>query len=384
MWKISFILTINTSLLIMSAIKDIYSHSFYQQFISTLDTVVPNFDKQRFLDLIYDGEFEGKEWKERMKHTTKVLAEFLPENFADAYVLIQEIINTIRMRNNQTDNLVYIFFPDYIESYGIDYFDESVEALVFVTQFISCEFAVRPFILKYKQDMLAKMLKWSKHKSAKVRRLATEGSRPRLPWAMAIPDLKKDPSPLLPILENLKADPSDSVRRSVANNLNDISKDHPDVVLGIAAKWMNNGKETDAIIKHGLRTLLKKGHLDVLKYYGLESENISISGLTIKESDIKIGGTLEFCFSIQNNNSSTHKVRIEYGIYYMKSNGVPARKVFKISERILAAKEEILIRKKQSFKLITTRKFYAGKHQLSVIINGQEKQIDDFNLLEQQ
>jgi len=366
----------------MSAIKDIYSLSFYNQFAITLEAVVPNFHKQKFIDLIYDGEFEEKEWKERMKHTTKVLAQFLPENFADAYALIQVVINEIRAGNDQTDNLVYIFFPDYIECYGIDYFDKAVEALVFVTQFISCEFAVRPFILKYKYKMLAEMLKWSRHKSAKVRRLATEGSRPRLPWAMALPDLKRDPSPLLPILENLKDDPSDSVRRSVANNLNDISKDHPDVVLRVAAKWMNHSKETEAIIKHGLRTLLKKGHPEVLKHYGLESEKISISELIIHDSNIKIGGTLEFSFSIQNNNNNTHKVRIEYGIYYMKSSGVPARKVFKISERVLAAKEEIPIRKKQSFKLITTRKFYIGKHKLSIIINGQEKQVIDFNLLE--
>ncbi|MGY0037975.1 DNA alkylation repair protein [Pedobacter sp. NJ-S-72] len=133
-----------------------------------------------------------------------------------------------------------------------------------ITQFISCEFAVRPFLAKYGGQMMIRMEKWSLHESHKVRRLASEGSRSRLPWAMAVPGLKKDPSPILPILENLKNDPSEWVRKSVANNLNDISKDHPEIVIAIANRWKGLSKETDAIIKHGCRSLLKQGHAKIL------------------------------------------------------------------------------------------------------------------------
>jgi 3-methyladenine DNA glycosylase AlkC len=160
--------------------------------------------------------------------------------------------------------LVYIFLPDYIEQYGLEDFESSVKAIENVTRFVSCEFAVRPFILKYGGTMMKKMRTWSLHKSYHVRRLSSEGSRPRLPWAISIPELKKDPSPILPILENLKNDPSEWVRRSVANNLNDIAKDHPGLVIELARKWKGISRETDAIIKHGSRTLLKK---DMLKYW---------------------------------------------------------------------------------------------------------------------
>ena len=139
-----------------------------------------------------------------------------------------------------------------------------MKAIEFITQFITCEFAVRPFLLKYGDKMMNQMRAWSLHKSHKVRRLASEGSRPRLPWAMAIPALKKNPMPVLTILENLKNDPSESVRRSVANNLNDISKDRPGMVLKIANAWKGQNKETDAIVRHGCRTLLKHGHPEVL------------------------------------------------------------------------------------------------------------------------
>ncbi len=136
------------------------------------------------------------------------------------------------------------------------------------------------------------MLKWSTHKSRHVRRLATEGSRPRLPWAMALPKLKKDPTPILPILENLKQDSCEIVRRSVANNLNDISKDNPQIAIAIAKKWKNISPETDAIIKHSLRTLLKAAHPEVLKYYQLDAKNISVERFLIKNKKVKIGDYL--------------------------------------------------------------------------------------------
>ena len=132
--------------------------------------------------------------------------------------------------------LEHMFIPDYIEVYGIDHFDLSMKAFETVTQFVSCEFAVRPFFIRYGNQMVNQMKIWSRHKNESVRRLSSEGSRPRLPWAMAIPALKKDPSPILPILENLKNDPSEDVRRSVANNINDIAKDHPDIVMKLGQR----------------------------------------------------------------------------------------------------------------------------------------------------
>lgn len=365
----------------MGLIKDIYSVAFYENFTNCVAKVIPDFDKQQFITQIFDADFANKEWKERMQHTTIVLHNFMPNDFGEAVLTIENIIENLKNNNFTDGNLAFIFFADYVEKYGIDDFKTSAKAFVMITQFISCEFAVRPFIIKYPEDMIDEMTKWSLHENHHVRRLASEGSRSRLPWAMAIPALKKDPTPILAILENLKTDSSEYVRRSVANNLNDIVKDNPQIVLDIAAKWQNISPETDAIIKHGSRTLLKQGNPDILKHYGLESTNIELSNFEIITPKVKIGEYLEFQFSLNNTNSENKTVRLEYAIYYQKSKGHLAKKVFKISERIYQPNQLVKIKRNQSFKVITTRVFHLGKHQLSVIINGTESELLDFELI---
>lgn len=365
----------------MSALKHIYSPTFYHQFSNVLAAIIPSFDKQGFISQIFTAEFEQKELKERMRHTTQILHHFLPAEFSEAVPLIKKIIARLRHENVGDDSLGFIFLPDYIEVYGLEDFDTSIQALEFTTQFITCEFAVRPFLLKYGDKMMEQMLAWSHHKSHKVRRLASEGSRPRLPWAMAIPALKKNPTPVLPILENLRNDPSESVRRSVANNLNDISKDHPHLVLQIANAWKGQTKETDAVIKHGCRTLLKQGHPEVLTLYSLVSEHIHLSDFALLTPTLKMGESLAFSFSIFNGAVNEQKVRLEYAIYFRRQNGQLSKKVFKISERVYAPDEQAKILRKQRFVPITTRRFYAGTQQLSIIINGEEKQITSFELV---
>jgi hypothetical protein len=194
-----------------------------------------------------------------------------------------------------------------------------------------------------------------------------------------LPALKKDPSAILPLLENLKNDPSEWVRRSVANNINDIAKDHPDLVIGLAKKWKGISKETDAIIKHGCRTLLKQGHQEILKHYGLDGSRAEISGLTVLTPLVRTGDSLEFSFVLRNLEPSAQTIRVEYGIYYLKSNGLLSKKVFKISEKVYPENAVVTILRKQSFRLITTRVFYPGIHQLSVIVNGEEKCFDTFS-----
>lgn len=366
---------------IMGLIKDIYSVPFYEKFGQAVADVHPAFDKQKFIETIYEGDFAQKEWKDRMKHTTIVLHQFMPENFTEAVSLIDEIIENLKKNKFTEGNLAFIFFADYIETYGLHDFKTSAKAFVSITQFISCEFAVRPFILKYKEKMIDEMVKWSLHENHHVRRLSSEGSRPRLPWAMAIPFLKKDPASILPILENLKNDPSEYVRRSVANNLNDIAKDNPQIVLEIASKWKGFSKETDGIIKHGCRTLLKQGHPEVLSHYGLESTNIELSHFEIKTPVVKIGDYLQFQFHLNNKNEEAKTVRLEYAVHYRKSKGHLAKKVFKISEKIYQPNQLTKVERNQSFKIITTRVFHTGMHQLSIIINGTESETLSFDLV---
>jgi 3-methyladenine DNA glycosylase AlkC len=362
----------------MSLLKDLYSPEFYNTLANAMKTVLPSFNKQKFLEQIFTSDFLGKELKARMRHTSVVLHEFMPADFKKNVEIIYKLIQYLKKKGIGEDGLAYMFLPDYIEVYGIDHFDDSMKAIETTTQFVSCEFAVRPFLIKYGDRMITQMKLWSLHKNDKVRRLASEGSRPRLPWAMAIPALKKDPSPILPLLENLKNDPSEWVRRSVANSINDIAKDHPDLVIMLARKWKGFSKETDAIIKHGSRTLLKKGHVEILSHYGLKSKNVEVSDFKINTPSVKMGGHLDFSFRILNKDRKKQTIRLEYGLYYNKANNQLTRKVFKISEKIYGPGAIVEVSRRQSFRKITTRTFYPGKHRLSLIVNGEEKAVKNF------
>jgi 3-methyladenine DNA glycosylase AlkC len=362
-------------------LKDLYNKEFYTSFSVVLENHIPNFDKKKFIKMIFSSPFDSMQLKERMRHTTITLNHFLPNDFNESCFILKKCIQQIQGNSNDWGALEYLFFADYIEQFGIEHYEPSVEAIEFTTQFITCEFAVRPFIIKYPNKILSQLKKWAKHPNAKVRRLATEGIRPRLPWAMALPEFKKDPSQVLEILEILKNDESEFVRRSVANNLNDISKDHPSLVIEIAKRWKGISVETDNIIKHASRTLLKQGHTDILNHFGLDSKNILIKNGRIQTPKIKIGDSLMFSFEIENNNKSKKYIRLEYAIYFLRQNGTYGKKVFKISEKEYEKLSKITIYKNHSFRRITTKKYYEGKQFISIIVNGRECEKKEFSLV---
>ncbi len=363
-------------------LKYIYNTKFFDRFTTSVKEVVPHFNEAAFLKDIYDNEWENRELKQRMRHITMVLKNHLSDRFNVNVETILKLIPVLEKNGVKPDNLEYIFLPDFVELFGLNHYEVSIKAFETITQFVSCEFAVRPFIIKYQENIMKQMLLWSKHKHPSVRRLATEGCRPRLPWAMAIPSLKYNPAPIMPILKNLKNDSSEYVRRSVANNLNDISKDHPETVITLVKKWQGKTKETDWLIKHACRTLLKQGNAEVMTLFGFGNiDNIKITDFKILTQKIKIGDAVEFTFKLANTSQNTSKIRLEYGLYYQKANGSLSRKVFKISERDFPENSTTVINRKQSFKVITTRKFHIGRHQVSIIINGNELDILDFELI---
>ncbi len=356
----------------MEPLKYRYNEDFYNAFLRVLKPLLPALNKKKFLKLIFDESWDGLELKDRMRHSSHVLHEFMPSDFAKASKLIVKLAEQL-IADGQTDKaLEYMFLPDYLEVYGGAHFEESMSAFEKVTELASCEFAVRPLIIANQKKALARMLKWSKDSNLNMRRLASEGCRPRLPWAMALPELKKDPKPILPILENLKNDDSEYVRRSVANNLNDVSKDHPDLALKLGKKWLGKTKETDALVKHAMRTLLKAGDSKAMALFGFGPENLAVENLKIHNPKLKVGEYLTFGFDLLNQRKKASVIRVEYGIYFQKANGSLSRKVFKISEKEYAAASSNPILRKQSFKPISTRVYHAGRHEVAVIINGKE------------
>ena len=344
------------------------------EFAKTVKSVYPQFQADAFIKSTVDETWGDLELMARGRKITIGLKEYLPQDYEEALSIMDKVIA-------DCDPFFKMCCPDYVEMYGQDesYWDVSMRALELYTQYASSEFAVRPFIISHEKRMMEQMYSWSKHENEHVRRLSSEGCRPALPWGQALNSFKKDPSPILPVLTQLKTDPSAYVRKSVANNLNDISKTHPELVAKLAKEWYGKNEYTDWIVKHGCRTLLKKGNRDALAIFGFHDvSSIDTDGFKIDKKSVAIGD--EFTFSFDINTKEATKVRLEYGIDYMKSNGKQNRKIFQISELPLKAGQKKTYSKKHSFEELSTRKHYPGKHAITLIVNGAERGTLSFDL----
>jgi 3-methyladenine DNA glycosylase AlkC len=352
-------------------LKELYNGNLINLLSDELKHIHKNFKADAFKTSIFDEEWDNRALKERMRHIAKTLRHYLPSDYKKALFILKPVSAKFR-------GFEYMFFPDFVALFGLDDYETSINALEYFTPFSSAEFAVRPFIKKYKHKMMRQMEKWAESDNYHVRRLASEGCRPRIPWAMALPDFKKNPAPVLNVIRKLKQDENEYVRRSVANNLNDISKDNPQIVLKIAKEWLGDSPKTDWIIKHACRSLLKKGVPEALQLFGFNAPNhVKIDSLSVPSS-VVIGGELAFAFSLHTTNGQLGQLRIEYAIDFVKLNGKLSKKVFKISEAVYSEQTKKVL-KRHSFKKISTRKYYPGIHGLSVIVNG--KQMDECHFI---
>ncbi|MCB0641964.1 MAG: DNA alkylation repair protein [Phaeodactylibacter sp.] len=347
----------------MEPLKNRYDAPFFEKLTDQLQSAYPDFQKTAFLKAVHDSDWPARELKDRMHHLTHCLHHHLPLTYPKQITVLQNSIW-------EGDALTLMCFPDFVEVYGMQDWQTSMEALEFFTPFASSEFAIRPFLIQYPQETRQRMQHWSNHSNHHVRRLATEGCRPRLPWAIALTAYKKDPSPILPILEQLKDDASEYVRRSVANNLNDICKDHPELALQLARSWQGRSAETDWVVKHGLRTLLKKGHPEALQLFGFaKPDQMEVHQLQSTTPSVRIGSDFHFSFQLENPGPEPVRLRLEYRIAYLKKTGKHSPKIFMLSENTYPPGSHS-IQRKHSFLDRTTRKHYPGSHRLEVLLNG--------------
>jgi len=345
-------------------LKNLYNKEYIQILEEQISLNYASFDAINFTKKVFDEKWCEKRLKQRMRHISNTLYHFLPKEYDKSISILK---NTFLNMNTQyaLENMI---FQDFVEIYGLDYFDISMDALSCFTINSSSEFAIRQFILKYPTQTIKQMKKWARDENEHLRRLSSEGCRPRLPWAIALQEFIKNPKEILNILDILKNDKSKYVRKSVANNLNDISKDNPETVKNIVKQWIGNSDNTDMLLKHGCRTLLKNADTEILEIFGFnKNSNISINNFTLNKN-IKMGENLQFSF-ILNSNEIFGKLRIEYAIKFLRQNNKYSKKVFKISEGIYNQKNKKII-KNYSFKPISTRKYYSGLHKLSIIVNG--------------
>lgn len=355
------------------ALKNIYNPLFFETICPQLQQSIPGFECRGFIFRVFNNEWPDLELKQRVRHITLALHEYLPKDFTKASLVLMRLSDRLRAGGSKIQGFACMFIPDYVEVFGRQHPDEALTALETITKLVSAEFAVRPFIIQDTERTMKKMFEWSRSEDANIRRLASEGCRPRLPWGIGLSVFKTDPRPILPILENLKNDPSGYVRRSVANNLNDIAKDHPEIVLNLATTWKGVSKETDWILKHGCRSLLKRGDKKILAVHGFNSsDKARITSLHLSRRKINCGDELFFEFGVENLEKSSKNFRIEYAIDYITATGKVSTKTFKVSEKILAPSQPVVFKRKQSFRDLTTRKHYKGRHQLYVLANGKK------------
>lgn len=349
-------------------LKNRYNYDSLHDLALRVKAVHPSFRADDFVKDLMDDAWEALELKARMRQISVNLGRYLPDDYEQALDILHKVAEGYPEGYN---DFSLMYFPDYVEVYGQEerYWDLSMAALERFTALSTAEFAVRPFIIKHEERMMRQMAVWAGHDNEHVRRLSSEGCRPQLPWGQALACFKKDPSPVLCILERLKADPSLYVRKSVANNMNDISKTHPGLVVETAKDWYGKNEYTDWIVKHGCRTLLKKGNRDVLDIFGFADTGcVKVTGFALDAAYVAVGENLAFSFTVEAKKAA--RIRLEYGIDYVKANGTRSRKIFQISEITLQENEKRLYTKKHSFAEVSTRKHYPGTHSLTLIVNG--------------
>lgn len=355
-------------------LKDLFfTNESLNSFANSISKYYPMFEKDKFLKFVYDNTWDSLELKAKMRHTTKALHQCLPNDFVAALVILIK-------GAHETKGFEAMVLPDYVEVYGMDHWEESLNALGHFTKYSSSEFAIRPFLDQKPEIVMEYMKHWAENKHENVRRFASEGCRPRLPWAMILPKFIINPKPILDVLEKLKDDSSEFVRKSVANNLNDISKDNPELALDTAVRWFGYSENTNWIVKHGLRTLLKQGNTRALRLFGFgDPSTLKINNFTIKNTNLKIGDSLSFSFELINDTEEDQKVRLEYIISYVKANGKKTDKVFQIVEKDLKPGKHG-VKRKQSFANMTTRKHYPGIHKIAIVMNGEKKAEEEFEV----
>lgn len=336
------------------------------------------FDSDRFVERA-TRDMDKLELMQRALQIRDALGENLPEDFEEAAAILSSSLP----QGGRAGITGWALLPvsQLVAQKGLGHFDLSLELLKQLTPHFTAEFGIRPFIHADQDRALKTIETWASHPNHHVRRLASEGTRPRLPWAMRLPALMRDPQPILPILTALLDDPEDYVRRSVANSLNDIAKDHPALVAAFVGEHIDGAStERKQLLRHASRTLMKKGDATALANFGFAPSSGIRAALTIDTEVVMFGGALAFSLSITNENGAPQQLMIDYAVHHQKANGTLAPKVFKWKSLTLKPGETLMMTRTHAMRAITTRQYYPGAHRVEILVNGAVLAGGDFTL----
>lgn len=346
-----------------------------------LEESVPGFRPSSFLREALEG-FEGLELMPRGRHLGEVVARHLPESFPMAAGVLREILESAPPPETGNPIGLFVFLPAGVvaSSRGLGHFPESMSVLKALTKRFTSEFAIRPFLRSYPEECFRLLQTWSEDEDENVRRLVSEGTRPRLPWGERVPALLKDPGPGLELLEGLKDDPSEYVRRSVANHLNDVGKDHPSRLLAVAKRWGRGaGKERQRLLRHALRSLVKAGNGEALALFGFgEKANVVVREGIISPQEVRIGQKVEISACLEAVEDT--RLLLDWRIHFQKANGASGPKVFKGTTMELKAGEVKYWRTSLATVQRSTRVLYPGIHRVELLLNGEFHPLGAFEL----
>ncbi|WKV86532.1 DNA alkylation repair protein [Pseudomonas sp. B24_DOA] len=347
------------------ALKEILNAQRLQHIADEMSAVYPAFKAKAFLKHAQEGLAELSVMQ-RMARVSESLHAVLPLDYEDSLHVLRELAPRLN------SGFVSMCLPHYVASYGAHAFDTSMDALKYFTTFGSSEFAIRYFLRSDLERSLERMHDWTRDDNHHVRRLASEGSRPRLPWSFRLEAMQANPKLAAGILDRLKADESLYVRKSVANHLNDVTKVHPEWVLDTIEGWSLENKHTAWIAKHALRSLIKQGDVRALTVIGAGAKaEVELLDVKVEPAVVRLGEPITLSLTVKSMVAHEQRLVIDYAIEYVKANGGVSKKVFKLKTLGLVGFRTEVVRRNQVIKDFTTRKHFAGRHGVQVMVNGE-------------
>ena len=325
---------------------------------------------------------------DRGRHIARALGAHLPQDYPEAIEILLDSLGP----EHGTDELIgvgmapFFYLPHvlFVAERGLDHFDLSMRAQYELTKRFSAEFSIRSFIAKDPERAFAVMRGWTTDADAHVRRLVSEGTRIRLPWARRVAWLEDNPERVLELLELLKDDPSTFVRRSVANNLNDLGKVHPQLLVRTCAAWLDSGSAARrALVEHALRSAVKRGDVDALRLLGYgKKPSIAIDKIRFEPSRVMIGGRVSVTFVLRSRSRTSQSLLIDVAVHFVKANGQTAPKVFKLKRVGLPPGGQLELQKTVSMAVHATRTPRPGTHAVDIVVNGKVMRAGSFQVVD--
>jgi 3-methyladenine DNA glycosylase AlkC len=363
-------------------LKTFFNPSLVERIATMLRAAHPSFPEQRFLAEATAG-LEAHELLGRARHIMQAMHRALPQDFERAAAILLRSLGPEFEGAERQDMGVFLYMPHtmYVAEHGLGHFETSMRAQYELTKRFTAEFSIRPFLERYPRETLERLQQWAGDPNVHVRRLVSEGTRPRLPWASRLRAFQEDPRPVLALLELLKDDPELYVRRSVANNLNDIGKDHPDVLVDTCERWSKGASpERLWIIRHALRSAVKRGDTRALSVLGFRGGSELEVTASFRPKRVRLGDSVGVTLSVTNRARTRQQAVVDFAVHFIKANGSARPKVFKGGKIDLPAGASCTFEKTISFAPMTTRKHYAGTHRVEALVNGQAKDLGSFTV----